>query len=332
MKTVSIPLENDSYDVHIKKGLLLEVDKYINPKTDLVIITDTNIPKEYINIIKSKLNVILTLTLEAGESLKTVANAERVIHTLLENNIPRSTTLIALGGGVIGDLTGFVASIYMRGIPFIQIPTSLLSQVDSSVGGKVGVNTPYMKNAVGSFYQPKVVLIDPNTLDTLEERHFNNGMAELIKHAVIRGKGLFKDILLNNPKENIEDLIYQSIRIKRDIVIKDVEDKGIRQLLNYGHTLGHAIEQLSKYELLHGESIAIGMSIISKGTSFEKDLKRIFNKYNLPTSYEYDKEELYEYIKKDKKVVSDKLNMIFVEELGNGFIKQIKLDEIKEYM
>lgn len=332
MKTIHVPIKDNSYDVHIEKGLLFKAHKFIEKSKELVVITDSNIPLDYIDILKSQLNVKLVVTLNPGEGLKCFDKVQEVITILQKEKLPRSITLVALGGGVIGDLTGFIASIYMRGVDFIQIPTSLLSQVDSSVGGKVGINTDYMKNAVGSFYQPKMVLIDPNTLNSLEERHFNNGMGELIKHGVIRGEGLFLDLLNNNPKDNIEDLIYQSIIIKRDVVIQDVEDKGIRQILNFGHTIGHAIEQQSKYELLHGESIAIGMMLMAKGMNYEDKLRSIFEKYNLPTTYEYNVDELYEYIKTDKKVTSDKLNIILVEEIGNAFIKTINLNDIKSYM
>ena len=332
MKTVHVPIKEKSYDVHIQKGLLFNVDKFISPKKEIVIITDNNIPKEYINILKDKLNVTFTIVLDAGEGLKCFTQVDSVINELLSKNIPRSVTLVALGGGVIGDLTGFIASIYMRGVDFIQIPTSLLAQVDSSVGGKVGINTNSMKNAVGSFYQPLVVLIDPNTLETLEDRHFNNGMAELIKHGVIAGKTLFKELLDKNPKDNIEELIYQSVTIKRDVVIQDVEDKGIRQLLNFGHTIGHALEQHSKYKLLHGESIAIGMSLMAKGTPYEEDLLTIFRKFNLPTTHDYDIEDLYKYILTDKKVFEGQLNHIVVEEIGNAFVKTMSVENIKGYL
>lgn len=332
MKTVHVPLKQDSYDVHIEKGLLFKAHQFIDTNKELVVITDNNIPKDYIEILKGQLNVVLTIVLKAGEALKCFAETENIINTLVEKKIPRSATLVAVGGGVIGDLTGFVASIYMRGVDFIQIPTSLLSQVDSSVGGKVGINTASMKNGVGSFYQPKVVLIDPNTLNSLEERHFNNGMAELIKHGVIVGKKLFLELLAKNPKEDIEELIFQSITIKKDIVIQDVTDKGIRQLLNFGHTIGHAIEQHSNYKLLHGESIAIGMMMMSKGTSFETDLKAIFEKYNLPIEYSYNKEDLFSYIQTDKKITGDTLNIILVDEIGNGYVKPIKIKEILNYL
>jgi 3-dehydroquinate synthase len=332
MKKVHVPLGQDSYDVYIENGLLNKADQYLDSNKEYVVFTDSNIPKEYISSVTSKITCKKVFTFTPGESLKKAENAIQVIEEMIALELPRSITLIAIGGGVIGDFTGFVASIYMRGVDFIQIPTSLLAQVDSSVGGKVGVNSKLMKNAIGSFHQPKLVLIDPTVLKTLEKRHFNNGMAELIKHGIIKGKSLFKDILEKDIEENIDDFIYQSISIKRDVVIQDVTDKGIRQILNFGHTIGHAIEQDSKYELLHGESIAIGMSIIAKEQDYYDDLIKVFHKFSLPTSYDYNREELFAFMKTDKKVRKDTLDMIFVEEVGNAFVKRIKLDDMKGYL
>jgi 3-dehydroquinate synthase len=327
-----MPLGEQSYDVYIEKGIINQCDRFINPEKEIVIITDDNIPQAYIDVLTSKLNVKATYILNAGESLKNANEVNFIIESLIKKGITRSVTLIALGGGVIGDLTGFIASIYMRGVDFIQIPTSLLSQIDSSIGGKVGINTSTMKNAVGSFYQPKVVLIDPDTLDSLEERHFNNGMAELIKHALIDGKGLFKDLIEKDIKANIEDFIYRSLLVKKAHVINDVQDKGVRQILNFGHTIGHALEQYSNYELLHGEAIAIGMLKMAKGTDYEEDLKNLFHKFSLVIEYPYDQEKILEYIKTDKKVIDNTLNLIVIKEVGNPFIKPIKVNDITEYM
>ena len=332
MKKVHVSLEQNSYDVLIEKGLLSKVSNYLDTNKDYVIVTDTNIPKEYISTIESQLNILKIYTMTPGESLKCAEKANEVIEDMLSHFIPRSITLIAIGGGVVGDFTGFIASIYMRGVDFIQIPTSLLSQVDSSVGGKVGINSKHMKNAIGSFYQPKVVFIDPNTLETLTKRHFNNGMAELIKHGLIAGKSLYEDLVENDINSNIEDFIYRSVTIKRDIVIKDVKDKGIRQLLNFGHTIGHAIEQDSGYSLLHGESIALGMLLMIKDPSLYNKVRSLLQKYNLPTSYFYDKERLYSYMKTDKKIKGETINIILLHEEGNAFMKTIKLEQMKEYI
>lgn len=332
MKKIHVPIKDKEYDIIIGKGLLDNVEAYLDITKDYVIITDSNIPIDYIRAFTSKCSIKQIYTVAPGETSKSMETASLLLNQLVNDSIPRSITILAIGGGVVGDLAGFIASVYMRGVSYIQVPTSLLAQVDSSVGGKVAVNANNMKNAIGSFYQPSLVLIDPNTLQTLEQRHFNNGVAEIIKYALIKDKELF-DMLSSIPIiNNLIYIIYKCLIIKRNIVLNDVFDIGERQLLNYGHTIGHALEQSSNYLLLHGEAVAIGMYLMSKQTSFSGKLKEILNKYNLPTEYEYDKEELYRYIKTDKKVSTNMLNQVFVEEPGNGFIKKIELEQIKEYM
>ncbi len=330
MKKIHVPLQEKSYDVIIEPGLLNHIDDYIDKSREIVIISDDYIPKKYINTINPLLNNPLCLYVPQGEKSKSMEMANSLVNSLIQNNITRGCLIIALGGGVVGDLAGFIASIYMRGVDYIQIPTTLLSQIDSSVGGKVGVNTSTMKNAIGSFKQPKLVLIDSTTLQTLNKRQISSGIAEMIKYGLIASKSLFEDLYNINIFNDIDKYIYQCIQIKKDIVIQDVFDNGIRQILNYGHTIGHAIEQYSKYELLHGEAISIGMMLMSIGTTFEKELKEILSKYNLPTSYEYDKEVLYNYITTDKKANKNNLNIIMVDKVGKGYIKPIVISLIKE--
>ena len=332
MKTIEINIPNKEYKVHINNGLLYDIDKYIDVYREIVIVTDDFIPKEYLKVLKSKIANPLIFEVPMGESSKSIDIAYSIINEMIEENISRSALIIALGGGVIGDLTGFIASIYMRGIDFVQIPTTLLSQIDSSVGGKVGINSENMKNSIGSFYQPEVVLIDPKTLNTLSEKEFNNGMAEMIKYGLIADKSLFYDILKNDIKENIEYYINKCIEIKRSFVIKDELDTGIRQMLNFGHTIGHAIEQDSNYEILHGEAVSIGMNLMSIDSIYHKDLIAILNKYSLPMNCDYDLETIYNYIKTDKKVINNKLNIIVVEEVGKGLIKTIDINKIKGFL
>ena len=330
MKKIIIPIPNKSYEVLIHKGLLQEIDKYIDKNREIVIISDDNIPKQYINSILPLLNNPTTLFVPQGEASKSMETANSLLNLLVEYKVTRGALLIALGGGVIGDLVGFVASIYLRGIDYIQIPTTLLSQIDSSVGGKVGINAENMKNAIGAFKQPKLVLIDPNTLETVNTRQISSGISEMIKYGLIASKSLFKDIIEKDIFYNIEDYIFKCVSIKTDLIIEDELDYGLRQLLNYGHTIGHAIEQYSDYKLLHGEAIAIGMRLMAKGCNFEEELLKALNKYNLPTTYEYDKEAIYQIIRTDKKANQNTLNLIMVTELGKGYIKPISIEEIKE--
>ena len=327
---VHVPIKAKEYDILIKKGILSDINQYIDTSRQIVIISDDNIPKKYINILLSKLDNPLSLFIPEGEQSKSMEMASILINQLLENKITRSATIIALGGGVVGDLVGFVSSIYLRGVDYIQIPTTLLSQIDSSVGGKVGVNTKTMKNAIGAFKQPKLVLIDPDTLSTLDQRQISSGISEMIKYALIASKPLFKELEENNILDNIEHYIATCVSIKKDLVVQDEYDYGLRQLLNYGHTIGHAIEQYSNYELLHGEAIAIGMVQMAKQKAFYQDLVTVLHKYNLPTQYEYDKETIFQLIQTDKKASNQRLNIILVDEVGKGYIKPINISDIKE--
>lgn len=332
MKTINIPIKDNPYNVYIKRGLLLDISSYIDMNRQIVIITDDFIPKTYLNTIKEKMSNPIIFEVSQGEVSKSMEIAYSIIENMVDSKITRNCLFIALGGGVIGDLAGFIASIYMRGVDFIQIPTTLLSQIDSSIGGKVGINALNMKNAIGSFYQPKMVLIDPDTLSTLAIKEFNNGVAEMIKYGMIADKILFSDILEKDITNNIEDYIEKCINIKKNIVINDVFDKGERQLLNFGHTIGHAIEKYSEFSLLHGESISIGMVLMSKNYDYYPNLIKILKKYSLPVNYEYNKEKLFDYIKTDKKASQDTLNIILVETLGNSIIKPININEIKNYL
>lgn len=330
MKIVHIPLQENSYDVIIKKGILSNIDSYIDKSREIVIISDTNIPKKYIKIIKPLLNDPLCLFVPDGEKSKSMETAYSLINSLIAHKITRSCLIVALGGGVIGDLAGFVASIYLRGVDFIQIPTTLLSQVDSSVGGKVGINAENMKNAIGAFKQPLQVIIDPLTLETLNSRQISNGIAEVIKYGLIASKSLFEDVCSKNIFDDISNYIEKCITIKKDIVIQDEHDYGIRQILNFGHTIGHAIEQHSKYQLLHGEAISIGMIKMAKDYSYAQKLEKCLLKYGLPITYEYDSELVYNLICTDKKVSSNKLNIVLVDNVGSGSIETISLSQFKE--
>ena len=293
MKALTLKLENKSYDIQIEKGMV---------QTDLlgrlcfsgnhVILTDHNIRTIYGTLFDG-FNVI---EIPVGESSKTIATYERVLIEMAELGITRDGVVIAVGGGVVGDLAGFVAATYMRGIKWVQIPTSLLAMVDSSVGGKVGINLEAGKNLVGAFYQPEAVYIDPEFLLTLPTREFSNGMAEVIKY----GLG-FDDVLFNKLEqfdkadvtEHIEDIINSCCAIKANLVMVDEKDHGIRNLLNFGHTIGHAIEQHGHYEkYLHGESVAIGMAAMARIAHEKGDLSmqafkriiKVIRKFDLPVS------------------------------------------------
>lgn len=341
-----VDLKERSYPIIIEKGIINRVSEEISKVykgKKIFIITDDNVNKYYGEIVcnslrESKFDIKL-LSLKPGEETKNFNILPIIYNELLNFNLTRSDLIIALGGGVIGDLTGFVASTYLRGVDFIQIPTSLLAQVDSSVGGKVAVDLDRGKNLVGSFYHPKCVLIDPEVLNTLEDRFFIDGMAEVIKYGCIKDSEFFNYLeeMENNQQliSNMEEVIHKCCDIKRQVVENDEKDKGERMLLNFGHTLGHAIEQHYNYtKYSHGEGVAIGMYIISKiseemgltkkGTS--QRIKDILVKYNLPYEMDVDIKDILDVINLDKKKLGKDLNLIILKEIGNSEIYKTTME------
>lgn len=277
--------------------------------------------------------------IKPGEQSKSIETYYQIIRFLTSINIDRHDLIVAFGGGVVGDLVGFVASTYMRGIDYIQIPTTVLSMVDSSIGSKTAINTEDGKNLIGTFYNPKGVFIDLNFLDTLSDKEFRNGLAEAIKSAIIRDKEL-SDLLMSKnvyEKDILEIVIRKSISIKKKIVGCDLRESGERQLLNFGHTIGHAIEKLSDFSVSHGYAVAIGMAMISKayyklGAISKETHLRIINilkKYQLPVSCEYNEEQIYQEVLKDKKNNGDKINLVYPKEIGCAVIDCVSRKDLK---
>lgn len=334
-----VDLKERSYPIIIEKGLIDKISekvKNVYKGKKIFILTDENVNKYYGKKVVSALSEyfdVKLVSLKAGEETKNFNTLPMVYNELLDFNLTRSDLIITLGGGVIGDLGGFVASSYLRGIDFIQVPTSLLAQVDSSVGGKVAVDLERGKNLVGSFYHPKAVLIDSEVLNTLDNRFFIDGMAEVIKYGCIKDKMFFEFLyeMENNSDviDNMERVIHKCCDIKRIVVESDEKDKGERMLLNFGHTLGHAIEQYYNYtKYTHGEAVAIGMYEITKiseakgltvkGTA--ERIKEILIKYNLPYKMDVNIEEILDTINLDKKKLGKSLNLIILKEIGNSEI------------
>lgn len=302
-------------------------NKYVSSKNVLVV-TDSNVDR----MIKIFSNVFLNkYVISPGEKSKSLSTIKNIYKKCLELELDRDACIIALGGGVVGDIAGFVAATYMRGINFVQLPTSLLAQVDSSVGGKTGVDFKGFKNIIGSFYQPKMVYINTETLKTLPKREFTSGMVEVIKYAIIKDKELYRYLdenaedIIELKDENILHIIKTCCKIKTEIVSQDEKDKGIRAILNFGHTIGHAIESASNFRLLHGESIALGMVAASKLSLKRKILNqkeykkiiKILEKYNIATGFERANiNKILLNMKKDKKREHDKLKFILPKSIG----------------
>lgn len=349
-RNLYVDLGENSYNIVIEKGMLSrigeEIKKLYNGEK-VFIITDENVNKYYGSKVEESLQSVgfntRKLVLKAGEETKSFNTLPTIYNELLDFKLTRKELIITLGGGVIGDLGGFAASSFLRGVPFIQVPTSLLAQVDSSVGGKVAVDLEKGKNLVGSFYQPKAVFIDPEVLNTLPEKFYKDGMGEVIKYGCIKDKELFDKLaLLKNRDEvmnHIEDIVYTCCNIKRVVVEKDEKDLGERMLLNFGHTLGHAIETFYNYKgYSHGEAVAVGMynitlkseelGITEKGTA--EKIKDILVNYGLPYEMKVDDNEaIVNTIALDKKNLGSVLKVILLNSIGDSIIYATKPDFFK---
>ena len=337
MRKLNISLKDSSYDIFIEEGLINNASKYIKEiykNKKVYIITDSNVEKLYLDSLVKSLEadfIVDYVVVPAGEESKCLSVYANVLESLLEKNIRRNELLIALGGGVIGDLVGFVASTLYRGIPYVGIPTSLLSQMDSSIGGKTGIDFYNRKNIIGCFKQPSLVLIDPLTHKTLDKREFNNGMGELIKHAVIGNSSLFDKLLVKTPIN--EDVIYESLSVKKRVVELDPFDQKERMLLNFGHTFGHSIEL--KMNLKHGEAVSVGMLMAIKfgidlgitDSSLYSQIKEVLELYELPI-YDIDYKDYLKETLYDKKNLAGTVNFILVDKIGNAIIHKVKEEDL----
>ena len=319
-------------DVVIGKGIINDLAKYVNLDRKVMIIADSGIPKEYIKTVSKQCEECYVRNFLKGEENKNFENYQLLLFALTDKQFTRNDLIIALGGGVTTDLAGFVASSYMRGIEFVNIPTTLLAQVDAAIGGKVAIDFNNYKNIVGHFYKPSKVVIDVKTLDTLDDRLFLEGISEIIKMAITLDKDFYlylESLDLDGFKKNIEYIVSKSIMLKSNIVALDERESGLRRVLNFGHTVGHAVESLSKGEILHGEAVSIGMTYMVED-SLKARLVKLLKKYGLPTETKYKSDELIGYMKMDKKKVDDdKIIIITCPEIGRYDFKDVTLLELK---
>ena len=331
------------YDVVISKGILDSLGERcvsLFGKSRAVIVTDSNVAPLWLGKAKSSLEEAGIGTVEfivpAGEESKSISTLSALVEFMAENKLTRSDFAVALGGGVTGDMVGLASSLYLRGIEFVQVPTTLLASVDSSVGGKTAVNLTAGKNLMGAFYQPSLVLCDTDTLSTLPEEEFANGMAEVIKYGVIFDKELFDKVKSGDVKSDMENIIARCVELKRDVVAKDEFDKGDRQLLNFGHIMAHSIEKCSNFEIPHGSAVAIGMVIAAKasaalGWSKEDCTNAIIeaNKNNsLPCECSYAPKDLADAALSDKKRTGGTINFVVPEVMGNCILKKIPVEDL----
>lgn len=341
------------YDIVIEKTfnrLSDEFNKLGVTGRKLCIVSDSNVARLYADDVAKELektgNKVFTYVFKAGEENKNLNTVEDVYEFLIQNHFDRKDMLVALGGGVVGDLTGFTAATYLRGIDFIQVPTSLLAQVDSSIGGKTGVDFRAYKNMVGAFHQPKLVYMNISVLQSLSRRLFNSGFGEIIKHGLIKDADYYNWLMVNATKikdmdaDALEYMIYVSCNIKREVVEKDPKEKGDRALLNYGHTLGHAIEKLMNFTLYHGECVTLGMIAalrisVNRGYISQKeyeDVLDMFKLYEFPVTVSgINADDVVKVSKSDKKMDAGKIKFILLNSIGNAYIDYDVSDmEMKE--
>jgi 3-dehydroquinate synthase len=353
---MKVELNRSSYDIIIGNGLLKNsgklIEKVVPKNSKTFIITDSNVAKLYLKTLEKSLAdsgfEVSSVVIPAGEKSKNFSQVEKIIGDVFKNRPERKSTLIALGGGVVGDIAGFTASILLRGVNFIQIPTSLLAMVDSSVGGKTGINLKYGKNLVGSFYQPKLVIADTDLLKTLPKREFLAGYAEVVKYGVISDKKFFEFLEKEKDFSKIKEMVEISCAAKAKIVAEDEKENGVRALLNLGHTFGHALETVFEYDgtLLHGEAVAIGMVLALQFSEYLKicpkgraeRLEKLLIAKGLKTRISELKkkispEQLIKLMYQDKKVSTNKLVFILASDIGKSLIKKdVNENDLKKFL
>ncbi len=319
-----------SYDITLSRGALSRAGEILNLDRRVLVVTDSGVPQQYSQAVAAQCKSAIIVCIPQGEQSKCMQNLERLLSAMLEAGFTRGDCVVAVGGGVVGDLSGLAAALYMRGIDFYNIPTTLLSQVDSSIGGKTAIDFGGVKNVVGAFHQPRAVLIDPDTLKTLDKRQLYAGLAEAIKMAATSDSELFSIIESSVDLENdIEEIIRRALIIKRDVVEKDPKEKGLRRILNFGHTIGHAIESASGGALFHGECVAAGMLPMCS-SEVRSRLVPLLKKYDLPFEIKDSRETLLPYLLHDKKMQEKGVSVVLVNKIGSFELETLTADEIME--
>lgn len=327
---IHVNLKDDSYDILIERGILKDAGKHLNLNRRVLIVTDSGVPEGYAKTVAAQCKTPVICTVSSGEGSKSLAVFGELLQKMLDNGFSRKDCVVAVGGGVVGDLSGFVASAYMRGVDFYNIPTTLLSQIDSSIGGKTAINFGNVKNIVGAFYQPKKVLIDPELLHTLPDRQIANGLAEAVKMALTSDKELF-DIFENGDiKNSIDEIIIRSLNIKKNVVEQDEKEAGLRKILNFGHTVGHGIESSENMsELYHGECVALGLIPMCDETIRPRVIA-VLKKCNLYNKITYDWNKIAEAAFHDKKADGDSVTVTTVPAVGSFELTNMKSSDVIE--
>lgn len=329
---MNIPVElgQNSYTVTVQRGALAHADAYFRLDRKVLIVTDAGVPAVYAKTVAACCQSPVIVTIPQGEGSKNIREFENLCRVMLQNGFTRTDCVVAVGGGVVGDLAGFAAASFMRGIDFYNLPTTVLSQVDSSIGGKVAIDLDTVKNCVGAFYQPKAVLIDPDVLSTLPPRQIANGLAEAVKMAITFDAELFSLFETADPLEHLDDIIAASLRIKAAVVKADEKEAGLRRVLNFGHTIGHGIETAAGLQaFFHGECVALGMLPMCADT-IRPRVTAVLEKLKLPTVCDVDPHAVWEAVSHDKKLSGDTITVIVCEHIGSFEMRHMPLDDFKD--
>jgi len=332
MTTLYMNLGERSYDITVGCGLLSSIGDFFNLKRKVLVVTDSGVPRQYAETVCDKCAEGIIATIPEGEGSKSIESLQFLLRTMLDADFSRGDCVIAVGGGVVGDLAGFAAATYMRGVDFYNVPTTLLSQVDSSIGGKTAVNLGGVKNIVGAFHQPRGVLIDTDVLKTLPKKQIASGLAEALKMAITSDEKLFSLIENADIDEKTEEIIVGALRIKKSVVEADEREGGIRKILNFGHTLGHGIEaECEMRGLAHGECVALGM-IPMCSDKIRKRVIPVLNKIGIDTDYKYDVERALSFVIHDKKCSGGYVWAVFSDKIGSARIEKISVDKFRKFV
>lgn len=333
-----ISLGEHSYDILLLRGGLSRLSEYINLNRRVMLVTDKGVPGGHVNTVLKQLPQGFLFTAPQGESAKSFPIFEKLCSALLSARFSRNDLILALGGGVVGDLAGYAAASYMRGIDFINLPTTTLSQIDSSIGGKTAINLDGVKNIIGAFHQPRFVLVDSDTLQTLPARHFYNGLVEAVKAGLIGDPELFALFEREDISSRIDEIILRALRVKQRVVEEDETEQGLRKILNFGHTIGHGVESIYGLEgglpegLLHGEAVAIGMLPMIEDVELRERTRQILHRLSIRPDMEYNAEQVYDVMTRDKKARSGAITVVLVRQCGEAILKEIPLPELRRYL
>lgn len=328
MSVLHMELGELGYDIVIERGALDRAAELLDLDRKVLVVTDDGVPAEYASKVAASAKDGTVFTVAQGEDSKSLERFGEIMSRMLKLGFGRKDAVVAVGGGVVGDLAGFAASAYMRGIAFYNIPTTVLSQVDSSIGGKTAVNLDGIKNIVGAFYQPKKVLVDLDLLSTLPQRQISNGLAEAVKMSLTSDADLFRLFEKGNISENMDEIITRSLMIKKNVVEQDEKEQGLRKILNFGHTIGHGIESFEHLNgLYHGECVALGMIPMVSDT-LRPRLIKVLENLSLPTSVELDCDAVYAAMIHDKKGEGDCVTVTTVPDAGRYEMKRVAFDEL----